>query len=129
MIGVDPFENAVPHTEIFKGIIGDYNGTTTMNNEGIATNVFNISGGEVVEVKTWKTFCKEYNIDKISILKINIEGAEYELLNSFDREDFENIDQIAISFHDWMVPSWREKTENALELLRKNHFEIVKINN
>ena len=129
LIGVDPFENAVPHTEMFKGIIGTYNGTTTMNNEGIATNVFNNGGGEVVEVKTWKTFCKEYNIDKISILKINIEGAEYELLNSFDREDFENIDQIAISFHDWMVPEWREKTENSLELLRKNHFEIVKINN
>jgi len=31
---------------------------------------------------SWKNFCKLYNIDKISILKINIEGGEYPLLNS-----------------------------------------------
>lgn len=128
IIGVDPFEEQITHTEMFKGIIGNYNGKTTMVNEGISSHVFNDNQGEEVEVKTWKRFKEDFEIDKISILKMNIEGAEYEILKSLDDSDFEQIDQIAISFHDWMNPNWKTDTEFCLMLLKTKGFEITKIN-
>lgn len=128
VIGVDPFENKIPYTEIFKGVIGNFNGFTRMRNEGISSSMSNQDDGEEVQVMTWKNFCKDYNINKISVLKINIEGAEYDLLNSLSDNDFNNIDQIAISFHDWMVPDWKHKTEDAIKLLESKNFEINKIN-
>ena len=128
IIGVDPFENQVPHTEIFKGVLSDYDGKTKMKNEGISSSMVGTNEGQDVNVKTWKTFCDEFSINRISLLKINIEGAEYKLLDSFDDEDFEKIDQIAISFHDWMIPEWKDKTEKALNLLKSKNYEILKIN-
>ena len=128
VIGVDPFENQIPFTEIFKGVIGDYNGVTRMKNEGIASSMTNQDDGEEVQVKTWKDFCNEYNINKISVLKINIEGAEYDLLDNLTDNDFNNIDQIAISFHDWMIPEWKIKTDRAIKLLESKNYEIQKIN-
>lgn len=128
VIGVDPFETNRPFTEHFKGIIGTFDGTTTMENLGISSNIFGNEGGDEVYVKTWKSFCREFNINKISVLKINIEGAEYDLLRSFDDDDFDKIDQIAISFHDWMNPLWIKDTDECLKLLESHHFEILKIN-
>jgi hypothetical protein len=100
-----------------------------MKNKGINTSMINSEDGEEVKVKTWKNFCKEFSINKISLLKINIEGAEYDLLDSFDNQDFENIDQIAISFHDWMIPEWKSKTEKSLSVLESKNFSLQKINN
>jgi hypothetical protein len=45
-----------------------------------------------------------------------------------DQDDFNKIDQIAISFHDWLVPEWKTKTEKALILLKNFGFNLVKIN-
>ena len=70
----------------------------------------------------------EYNIKKISVLKINIEGSEYDLLDSLTDDDFDNIDQIAISFHDWMIPEWKSKTERAIKILKSKNYDIQKIN-
>lgn len=128
IVGVDPFENSIPLTEIYKGVIGNYNGITRMKNEGIASSMINQEDGEIVKVKTWKNFCEEYKIDKISVLKINIEGAEYDLLDNLTNDDFDKIDQIAISFHDWMVPEWKPKTERALALLKSKNYKLHKIN-
>jgi FkbM family methyltransferase len=128
IIGVDPFENQIPYTEIFKGVIGNYNGITKMKNDGIASSINNQDDGEEVIVKTWKDFCNEFNIKRISVLKVNIEGAEYDLLDSLTDDDFDNIDQITISFHDWMVPEWKSKTEDSIKLLKSKNYEIQKIN-
>lgn len=128
VIGVDPFENAIPFTEIFKGVIGPYEGKTRMKNEGMSSTMIHSGEGEEVIVKTWKTFCREYSIQKIALLKINIEGMEYDLLDGFDDEDFDHIDQIAVSFHDWLVPDWISKTEKALKILDSMNYSIQKIN-
>jgi FkbM family methyltransferase len=128
VIGVDPFENEIKHTELFKGVIGKEDGIIKIKNEGISTSMTNTGDGEEVEVKTWKNFCREFSINKISLLKLNIKGSEYDLLDSFDEQDFENIDQIAISFHDWMVPEWKSKTEKSLRILESKNFTLQKIN-
>ena len=114
-------------TELFKGVISNYNGTTKMKFSNESSTIINQSEGETVQVRTWGHFCNEYNIKKISVLKINIEGSEYDLLDSLTDDDFNNIDQIAISFHDWMIPEWKPKTERAIRILKsKNYSETTK---
>jgi hypothetical protein len=130
VIGVDPFEVEIEGAEIFNGLIGSFDGKTLISDEGAGSSVFSNNKENLIEypVLSWKTFCKSYNIDNISILKLNIEGGEYSLLNSLDIEDYKKIDQIVISFHDWYHPNWVELTNSALQLLQNNKFEIVKIN-
>ena len=129
VIGVDPFEDIIEGVEIFKGIIGSFDGKSFISDKGLGSSVFLENNEYAIEfpVLSWKNFCKQFNINNISILKINIEGSEYPLLNSLDIQDYKKIDQICISFHDWINPNWSELTKTALQLLENNGFDIIKI--
>lgn len=129
IVGVDPFENKIDGVELFKGLIGASDGKIFIKNKGFSSSIFFNDEKDNVEfsVLSWKNFCNLYNIDKISILKINIEGAEYPLLHSLDIMDYKNIDQIAISFHDRKNADWIELTKASLYLLKNVNFEIIKI--
>jgi FkbM family methyltransferase len=54
----------------------------------------------VVPAISLKTFAKENNIDKISLVKMDIEGAEYEIIDNLEDEVFEIIDNFLIEYHD-----------------------------
>jgi hypothetical protein len=73
-------------------------------------------------------FCDNFNVKKISVLKLNIEGAEYDLLRSFTDEDFNRIDQIVVSFHHRIKPEWLTDTEECIALLESKNYTIQKIN-
>jgi Methyltransferase FkbM domain len=45
---------------------------------------------------------KELGITQIEVLKMDIEGAELEVIDSLDDEFFRNIGQITIEFHDFL---------------------------
>jgi len=128
VIGVDPFEKQIPDTEFFKGIIDTYDGQTKILDVGIGTSSRFNSSGESVEVKTWNTFIKEYNIGKIAVLKLNIEGGEYDIIDNFSDDDFNNIDQIAVSFHENINNELKGRTEKTLKLLELKNYKVTKIN-
>jgi FkbM family methyltransferase len=134
VIGVDPFEETIPNgAELFKGVLGPSDCKIKMdkpNNDEVAGIVnYNIVKGEenLYEMISWKTFCKKFNIDKVSILKINIEGSEYSFLDSLDETDFSKINQIVISFHDWLNPTeyTEEMTKSSIEMLKKNGYTVI----
>jgi hypothetical protein len=81
-----------------------------------------------VPMIAWKDFCHLYNIDQVSVLKLNVEGSEYSILNSLDLEDYSKIDQIAVSFHDFINPNWKALTKSALGLLEDVGFNVTQIN-
>jgi hypothetical protein len=127
IIGADPFGTQIPGTELFKGVVGPFDGTSVISDEDIGSSVFSDKRGTQVEMLSWKSFCKNFYIDKISILKINIEGAEYPLLNSMDVDDFNQIDQIVVSFHNWINPKWKNLTKSSISLLQDHGFKIIQI--
>jgi hypothetical protein len=53
----------------------------------------------------------------IDILKIDIEGAELELIESLDAEDLNKIKQITVEYHDWLNPALHERTVNSIRKL------------
>ena len=130
VVGIDPFETTVPSgAELFKGVLGPSDCSVTMskpnNNENEGIIDYNLDKGDVFEMLSWKTFCNRFNIDKVSILKINIEGSEYSFLDSLDEIDFSKINQIVISFHDWLNPEYKELTDYSIELLKKNGYTVI----
>lgn len=130
VIGVDPFEKIIPNgAELFKGVLGPLDTKITMDkpNNNEIEGVVNYSSHEdqQFDMLSWKTFCKHYNIDKVSILKINIEGSEYSFLDSLDEIDFSKINQIVISFHDWLNFDYVESTKSTIEKLKKNGYTVI----
>lgn len=124
VIGADPLERAIEGTEIYKGLVYNFNGVTKIEDNSIETDMFS-GGNTLVGVITWKQFLMAFGIDNISVLKINIEGAEYGLLKSMTNEDFKMIDQIAISFHDWLNPEWEKDTQDCISYLTKNGYNVI----
>ncbi len=131
IIGVDPFENElIEGAELCKSLLGSFNGKSSLNSLQLNSSIvfdINTDESQEFEVINWKSLCKKYNIDKVSALKLNIEGSEYSFLNSLDSGDFEKIDQIAISFHHWKNPLWKTLTESAINLLEREGFEVKPI--
>lgn len=101
VIGVDPQEVPNPQGELFSGFVHNFSGRANLVSTGVGASIQKDDNG-VYETLTWKDFKARYNITSISILKINIEGSEWDLLDSFQPEDFDDIDQICVSFHDWL---------------------------
>jgi FkbM family methyltransferase len=52
-----------------------------------------------VNAITLKSFIEKNRVDRINLLKIDIESAEYDLINSFDSDDFNLIDNILVEYH------------------------------
>lgn len=131
VIGLDPYGQPTEGAEFFRGILGPLNGVTWYDNVGgaggnasVFTNVMMSTDSVLTKMISWKSFCKYYNIDKVSLLKLNIEGSEYPLLNSMGKDDFEKIDQIAVSFHNWENANWELITQSTFHLLTLAGFEI-----
>lgn len=108
VIGVDPQEIINSKAELFRGFISNFSGKGELISNGIGATLSKASAGNF-DVLNWDDFKQKFNINSISLLKINIEGSEWDLIDSFKSEDFSNIDQICVSFHDWLP----ELSENA----------------
>lgn len=66
-------------------------------------------------------FMLEHEITHIDLMKINIEGGEYDLLDHLIETGFiNNIDNIQVQFHDF-VPDAEQRMRNIQERLQETH--------
>jgi len=66
-------------------------------------------------------FIKSIGIDKIDLIKINIEGGEYDLLENLIESDFvKNIKNIQVQFHNF-IPNYNIRMDYIREQLNKTH--------
>ena len=90
------------------------------------------SVGEILEgyidVPTikWQDFLLKYGIDKIDLLKMNIEGAEKEIMHSI--KDFSIIKRFAISCHDFRANNnegeWFRTKDIVVKVLEDNGYKL-----
>lgn len=76
-----------------------------------------------VEIETIRLndFCTKENIDRIHFLKLDCEGAEYEILFS-DETILQKVDKIIMECH-----PFQEKTvDHMIELLERNNFTVIR---
>ena len=118
VIGVDPQEKPNINAELFKGFVSNFSGKAELNLNGNAASIKKSSNG-IYEVLSWKDFKKKFQINSISILKINIEGSEWDLIDSFDDKDFYEIDQICVSFHYWLPEFKKDGVLRTITTIKK----------
>ena len=81
---------------------------------------------KVVNTLSFFDFCKNNNIDSIDFLKVDCEGAEYEIIESINSELVKKIKTIAIEFHD--LQDGKNSSSTIIDFLRQNGFTIIKYN-
>lgn len=74
-----------------------------------------------VPVSTLPKFILENNIETIDLLKLDCEGAEYEILFSLSDADYKKVKRIAMETH----VTENYKTENMVEFLKTKGYKII----
>ncbi len=76
---------------------------------------------EIIKLKNIAEFIEENDIKSIDLMKINIEGSEYELLNSLiDSNMAQRVKNIQVQFHEF-VPDARNKMKAIQQKLSETH--------
>ena len=76
---------------------------------------------EKIKLENFIEFIKLKNISEIDLMKINIEGGEYELLDEILKQNIQNkIKNIQVQFHRF-IPDCIEKRNNIRNALSKTH--------
>ena len=74
------------------------------------------------EIRDFLTVIEDLDIQKIDLMKINIEGDEYKLLNHISKnEKITFTDQYQIQFHNF-VEGAENKREKIISELKKTHI-------
>lgn len=130
----EPIKESVEHLNM---ILGRYSKITIfdfglsgrereekISNIGAASSLFSRPEGELnetIQLKSFSNFIEENNIKQIDLLYMNIEGAEYELLNEIiDKGFINNISHIQIQFHNF-VPNSKKERKNIRKKLKITH--------
>ncbi|MCX6740215.1 MAG: FkbM family methyltransferase [Candidatus Parcubacteria bacterium] len=73
-----------------------------------------------VNSESLSEFLTNHKLDRVSLLKLDIEGAEYEVLENLAQKDWPKLGNILLEYHD--LP---EKNHQQLaELIRRNGFSL-----
>ena len=80
----------------------------------------------IIEIETIRLsdFCKKENIETIDFLKIDCEGAEFEILKS-DEKLLDKVKKIVLECH----PFENNNTSYIYDLLKKYNFKVIKERN
>jgi FkbM family methyltransferase len=79
------------------------------------------SEGDVVKIESITNFISDGRYHNIDLMKINIEGEEYSLLESMiDKNMLGVIDNLQVQFHPW-EPNYEERHTAILSALKETH--------
>ena len=104
--------------------LGNLNGDFVLSNDNEASSIkrkISNNEGETIKIKKISDIIVEQRINKIDLMKINIEGGEYELLSYLINENLiSKINNIQVQFHNF-IPNAEKKREDIINLLKKTH--------
>jgi FkbM family methyltransferase len=78
------------------------------------------------EMVTLFEFCRRAAVDRIDLLKIDIEGAEIELFDNSSDQDLLSATQITVEFHDFIYPEQKPAVTRIIERLRDIGFHVIR---
>lgn len=85
------------------------------------SSIFRGGRDEVVMLRSFKEFLDTQQIRNIDLIKINIEGAEYDLLEFVIEESLQTlISSIQVQFHD-LVPDAEKRMKGIQKMLKQTH--------
>lgn len=79
-----------------------------------------------VQMKSFEDIQKMLNHQKIDVLKMDIEGSEYEVIDSILEYDIE-ITQIVVEFHERFFTNGKVKSKNLIKSMNQRGYKIFAI--
>lgn len=91
------------------------------------TLVLPVEATSVVTIPTrsLESLLDEIGVGEVDLLKIDIEGAEIEMLESTSDETLRSMKQITIEFHDFVDPTTTEDVDRAIKRLDDLGFDSI----
>lgn len=89
----------------------------------LTLNSLNVLEPVSVPMKKFSEIVHDLGHQKIDVLKMDIEGAEYNIIPEILNSGIE-IKQILIEFHHRMVKNGGDLTKKSIQLLKENGFEL-----
>jgi FkbM family methyltransferase len=77
----------------------------------------------IVKMKSFEDIINELGHKQIDVLKMDIEGAEYDVIENILNSKIP-INQILIEFHERLFENGKIKTQKVIEILKNNGYEI-----
>ena len=107
--------------------VGGENGILDLYGNTMNASLIPNSIGTVIKVpvrKASELFKERYGDREIDLLKINIEGAEYDVVpDLINNWDFSKVYRFLVQFHN-SVPGYQEKREACRKLMSKTHMMV-----
>ena len=103
--------------------LGNVNESLDISVSNDTSSMFNVKTDafEKIRIVNIESFLKTSNIDSIDLMKINIEGGEYDLLEFMIEKDLlKNIKNIQVQFHRFVEDCFNRR-ENIRKSLEKTH--------
>jgi FkbM family methyltransferase len=98
------------------------NSSIHLSADGSSMHNIGENDSEQIRLVEAKSFFEENNIKKIDLLKINIEGAEYDLLDHLiETNVISIIDNIQVQFHEF-IPDAKQRMNAIQKKLSKTHL-------
>lgn len=103
--------------DFYEDVNSPYNGSKIFNYfNGVKHRIETISLDDII---------KEHNLTNIDILKVDIEGSEYDVMPNISDETYSKIRQITIEFHDFIDTTLKVKTQEIIDKLESLGFERI----
>ena len=83
----------------------------------------------VLQVRTLRNFMKQNNHKHLDILKLDIEGSEYDVLTDLVMQNFLPFTQLLVEFHQRFEGVPIQKHRNTIASILKCGFEVVENKN
>lgn len=107
--------------------LGDKDEKVKISLKGLGSSIFSEQDTQLdietadTEIRAIDTVWNELNLGTVDLMKINIEGAEFPLLEKMIEKDLlGNVDSYMIQFHEWH-PRAYSRRKNILKHLSKTH--------
>lgn len=118
--------------KLYRKVLGDKNDTVNFYVAGDASSIY-MAWGQVknensyAEMVPIDSYMADENIHEVDLLKMNIEGAEYYLLEYMIYKGIlTKFKNIQIQFHENSVDNWRERYNKITDALSLTHFLTYK---
>lgn len=98
------------------------------NDEHVSGSIENIDSNKsiTVECKSMQSILKELGVDRIDVLKMDIEGSEYKVIENLISSGIFP-DQILVEYHHFFDSVSNAETKRSIDLLLSNGYELFRI--
>lgn len=112
-------ENDVKNVKVIAGAIA---GATGKRGLVVSSDSHNHTLGKGNDVRVWSLvdFCKQNKIANVSLLKMDIEGGEYEVFESLSSADYQLFKNVILEYHNYNGRNGKE----IETMLRQNGFGV-----